>query len=62
MAPMLVPFQMFGAPIAAAVNDSTGRYESAVYGFVAACGVGALLLGFVRIPARVVNGSGDLTV
>lgn len=50
MAPMLVPFQILGAPIAAAVNDWTGAYDPAMYGFAAACLVAALLLFYVRIP------------
>lgn len=50
MAPMLVPFQMLGAPIAAAVNDATGSYDLAIYGFAAACLVSAALLVPVRVP------------
>jgi len=50
LAPMLVPFQMFGAPIAAAVNDRTGSYDAAVYGFTAACLVAAAALLPVRMP------------
>jgi hypothetical protein len=42
VAPILIPFQMLGAPIAAAVYDRTGSYDSAIYGFVAAC-IGAAL-------------------
>jgi len=49
--PLLIPFQMAGAPVAAWVYDRTGRYDAALYGFVVACGVAALLLLPVR-PAR----------
>lgn len=42
VAPMLIPFQMLGAPIAASVYDRTGSYDPAIYGFVFAC-IGAAL-------------------
>jgi hypothetical protein len=48
---MLVPFQMFGAPIAAAAHDATGSYDAAIFGFSAACLVGAAALVPVRVPA-----------
>jgi MFS family permease len=50
LAPMLVPFQMIGAPLAAAVNDWTGSYDLAIYGFSASCIIAALALIPVRIP------------
>lgn len=52
MAPILIPFQMIGAPLAAAINDSTGSYDLAIYGFSVACALAALLLIPLRIPAR----------
>jgi MFS family permease len=52
LAPMLVPFQMFGAPIAAAAHDATGSYDAAIFGFAAACLVGAAALLPVRIPTQ----------
>lgn len=47
--PMLIPFQMLGAPIAAWVYDQTGSYDAAIYGFVAATAAAALAVGLVRI-------------
>ncbi len=52
MTPMLVPFQMVGAPVASAVRDWTGAYDLALYGFAASSLVAALLLSSVRIPDR----------
>lgn len=52
MAPMLIPFQMIGAPLAAAVNDWTGSYDLAIYGFSLSCIVAAALLVPLQIPQR----------
>lgn len=52
VAPILIPFQMVGAPIAAWVYDRTGSYDLAIYGFVGACAVAiAALLGLRAPPA-----------
>ena len=49
VAPMMIPFQMLGAPASAFVFDRTGSYDPATYGFVLACGAALLLLLRVRI-------------
>ena len=46
--PMMIPFQMTGAPIAAWVSDRTGSYDPAIYGFALACGAALLLLLQIR--------------
>jgi len=48
MAPMLVPFQMLGAPLAAYTRDALGSYELAIYGFALTTALAALAL----IPLR----------
>lgn len=48
--PMLIPFQMTGAPIAAWVYDRTGSYDAAIYGFVVTSAVAALTLTLLRVP------------
>jgi len=52
VAPMLIPFQMVGAPIAAFVYDQTGSYDMAIYGFVVACAVAAVALVPLRMPSE----------
>ena len=47
--PLLIPFQMIGAPVAAWVYDETGSYDLALYGFVLCCMAAAVLLTPVRM-------------
>ncbi len=54
LAPMLVPFQMFGAPIAAGVHDWTGSYDPAIYGFA----VGCLAAAAALLPVRLARAGG----
>ena len=49
VAPMMIPLQMLGAPVAAFVWDETGSYDPAIYGFSVACGVALLLLFRVKL-------------
>lgn len=44
MAPMLVPFQMLGAPLAAYTRDALGSYELAIYGFALTTALATLAL------------------
>ena len=46
--PMMIPFQMLGAPAAGYVFDRTGSYDLAIYGFVVACAFALLLLLRIR--------------
>lgn len=46
--PMMIPFQMLGAPAAGYVFDRTGNYDFAIYGFVVACGLALFLLLRIR--------------
>jgi MFS family permease len=46
--PMMIPFQILGAPAAAYAFDRTGSYDLAIYGFVIACGLALLLLLQIR--------------
>ena len=55
IAPMMIPIQMVGAPIAAFVSDRTGSYDLAIYGFALACGAALLLL--LQIQARSASAS-----
>ena len=57
VAPMMIPLQMLGAPIAAFVWDETGSYDPAIYGFGVACGVALLLLFRIEVaPAAPAHG------
>jgi len=47
--PMLIPFQMAGAPLAAWVYDTTGTYDAAIYAFVGACTIAALAIVGLRV-------------
>jgi MFS family permease len=49
MAPIMIPFQAAGAPLAAAVFDSTGSYQSAWFAFVATLVVACALLSRLRL-------------
>jgi MFS family permease len=51
MIPLLIPFQMVGAPYAAWVFDTTGSYDAAFWSFVGALGVAAAGLTLIRLPA-----------
>ena len=46
--PMMIPFQMLGAPAAGYVFDRTGSYDLALYGFVVACVLALVLLLRIR--------------
>ena len=46
--PMMIPFQMLGAPTAALVHDRTDSYDVACFAFAAACAVALGLLLRVR--------------
>jgi MFS family permease len=48
VSPILIPFQMIGAPLAAWVYDRDGSYDPAIYGFVAACGLAVVALLALR--------------
>jgi MFS family permease len=50
LSPVLIPFQMIGAPLAALAYDRLGSYDIAIYAFAAACGVAVLALLRVRLP------------
>jgi len=47
--PMMIPFQMLGAPAAAYIFDRTGSYDIAIYGFVVACGMALVLMLRIRV-------------
>lgn len=55
--PILIPFQMVGAPIAAWVYDRTGSYDLALYGFVGACVLAVSALLAIREAAPVAEGA-----
>ena len=49
--PML-PFNLLGAPIAAAIHDRTGSYEPALLLCLVPMALSIVVVGFVRIPTR----------
>jgi len=49
MGPMMIPFQMVGAPIAAGVFDSTGSYDAAWFGFVGMLVLACAVLSQLRL-------------
>jgi MFS family permease len=49
--PVMIPFQMLGAPAAGFVYDQTGSYDLACYAFTVACGLAALLLLRIRVES-----------
>jgi hypothetical protein len=49
MTPLMIPFQSVGAPLAAAVYDSTGNYRGAWFGSFAIVVLACGLLSFLRL-------------
>lgn len=47
--PMMIPFQMLGAPLAALVSRQTGSYDPALYGFSVACALALVLFLRIRV-------------
>ena len=50
MAPLLIPFQSTGAPLAGFIFDETGSYVLAFWIFVGTLVAAAILLSFLRLP------------
>ena len=50
MAPLLIPFQSSGAPLAGFIFDETGSYIPAFWIFVGTLVAAAILLSFLRLP------------
>jgi MFS family permease len=52
MAPLLIPFQATGAPLAGFIFDETGSYVLAFWTYSAALVAATVLLRFLRLPEQ----------
>ncbi len=50
--PVMIPFQLLGAPVAGFIFDNTGSYDLAIYGFAVACGLAVFTLMQIRVENR----------
>jgi hypothetical protein len=51
MTPLMLPFNLLGAPIAAYAFDQTGSYTLVLSAFLATFVIGAAIVALLRIPA-----------